>query len=143
MKRFALLFLILLAACSSAKPVAAQNGIEIFDAQVRVAGSGAQTVAAAYLKIKNTGPETDRLLGAACDFAEASLHETKMNGDVMTMNAVSAVEIPAGAILELRSGSYHIMLLNPRRELKTGETVTIILEFEKAGEISVLARVSR
>lgn len=142
-KRLALLFLILLTACSPAKPVAAQNGIEIFDAQVRVAGSGAGTIAAGYMKIKNTGPETDRLVGASCDFAEASLHETKMNGDVMTMNAVEAVEIPAGALLELRSGSYHVMLLNPGRELKTGETVTIILKFEKAGKISIPAWVSR
>lgn len=142
MKRLSLLILLLLAACS-AKPVVAQNGIEIFAPQVRVAGTGGNAVAAAYLQIKNVGPGTDRLVGATCDFAEASLHETKMEGEVMTMNAVEAVEIPAGALLELRSGSYHIMLLNPRSELKTGETVTLLLKFEKAGEISIPAQVSR
>jgi copper(I)-binding protein len=143
MRRLVLFILILLAACSPAWPVVSQNGIEVFDSQVRVAGSGAETVAAGYMRIKNTSPEADQLGGASCDFAEASLHETKINGAVMTMEAVDLVEIPAGALLELRSGSYHVMLLNLKRELKTGETVTITLEFKHAGMVSVPAQVGR
>ena len=143
MRRFVLLMLILLVACSPGQLAVSQNGIEVFNAQVRVAGNGAQTVAAGYLLVKNTNAEADQLIGASCDFAEASLHETKMKGDVMTMNAVDSVEIPAGALLELRSGSYHVMLLNLKRELKTGEIVTITLEFKRAGQVSFPARVGR
>ena len=142
MKRIYLLLLILLTACS-AKPVVTHNGIEIFAPQVRVAGMGTQAMAAVYLQIKNTGPVTDRLVGASANFAEASLHETQLSGGVMTMNPVAAVEIPSGALLELRSGSYHVMLQNLTRELQTGETVTIVLEFEQAGKIAFPAQVSR
>jgi copper(I)-binding protein len=143
MKRLILLFFLLLAACAPAPPVVTQNGIEIFAPQLRLAGTGPGTVAAVYLQIKNTGPAADRLVGAACDFAEASLHETRLNGQVMTMDAVEAVEIPAGALLELRSGSYHVMLLHLTRELKTGETVNLLLKFDQAGQISVPVPVSR
>jgi periplasmic copper chaperone A len=143
MRRLALFMLLLLAACSPARPVVAQNGIEVFNPQVRVAGSGAEAVAAGYLLVKNTNAEADQLVGASCDFADASLHETKMKGDIMTMNTVDSVEIPAGALLELRSGSYHVMLLNLKRELKTGETVMITLEFKQAGKVSIPARVGR
>jgi periplasmic copper chaperone A len=138
-----LLLAVLPVACAPAQPTVAYNGIEIYSPQVRLPGGHMDLALAGYMLIKNTNTENDRLLGAACDFAEATLHETKMNGDVMSMNAIAAVEIPAGQLLELRSGSYHLMLINPTRELRVGETVTLTLNFEKAGVVQVPAVVTK
>lgn len=55
----------------------------------------------------------------------------------MSMQEVAGVDIPAGQILELKHGSYHIMLMDLKRDLKEGETVIITLKFEKAGDVPV------
>jgi periplasmic copper chaperone A len=149
MKRvFCIMFVIsvLLAACSPAAPDASQNGIEITAARVVLPGgdamSGMDSTLAAFMTIKNTGAAADRLTGVSVDFGEASLHETKMDGDVMKMNAISGVDIPAGQVVELKSGSYHIMFMNMTRDIKVGDSVSIVLEFEKAGKVTVPVKVT-
>ena len=57
------------------------------------------------------------------------------------MVEVPGIDIPAGQTVELKSGSYHIMLMNPMKELKVGDTVNLTLKFEKAGTIIVPANV--
>ena len=149
MKKIAFLFFVfaaLLTACSTAtQPDAAQNGIEISAAKVLLPGgnamSGMDSTLAAFMTIKNSSASADRLTSVSVDFAEASLHETIMDGNVMKMNAISGVDIPAGQMVELRSGSYHVMFMNLTRPLKVGETVNLVLEFEKAGKISFPVKV--
>jgi copper(I)-binding protein len=150
MKKSALLFFVFglfLVACSaSAQPDAVQNGIEISGAKVLLpagnAMNGMDATLAGFMTIKNTSSSADRLTGVSADFAEASLHETKMEGDVMKMQAVSGLDIPAGQMLELRSGSYHIMLMGLTRQLKVGDTVNLTLEFQNAGKISLQVKVT-
>ena len=38
-----------------------------------------------------------------------------------------------GARVELKPGSYHLMLIGLKRALAPGQTVTLTLEFERAG----------
>jgi periplasmic copper chaperone A len=137
-----LLFALLVAACAPATPAVSQNGIEIYNPKVRMAGLGLDASLAGYMLIKNTAAQSDWLVGADCDFADAALHESKIEGNVMTMNAIESVEIPGGQMLELRPGSYHIMLTSPKRELKVGDTVTLVLKFKQAGDVSVPVLVS-
>jgi copper(I)-binding protein len=88
--------------------------------------------------VKNTGSESDILLTAACDIANmVEVMNTHMEGDVMSMGEVEGIEIPAGASVELRSGSYHIMLMDLKENLTAGGTVSVTLVFEKAGAIVV------
>ena len=160
MKKIPLLLLILLTVLPACKPISrsgaepdvAQNGIEIYQARVRVPG-GQSTAEdmdnmqmdvnlAAYMTIKNTSNTDDRLLSASADFANASLHETKMDGDVMQMVEVDGIDIPAGQVVELKTGSFHIMLMNPTEVPQVGSTVNLTLEFEKAGTIIVPAQVT-
>lgn len=140
------LMLALLTACSSigmsGQSVTSQNGIEISNPVMMSAGSGETT--GAFMQIKNTGAETDRLVGATCELAGmAQVHETIMDGDTMKMQQVEAVEIPAGQILELKHGSYHVMLMDLKQEVKAGEKVTLTLQFEKAGPVTVSALVMK
>jgi len=118
------------------KAQVAQNGIEVSQAAVKFnAGSGAD--AAAFMQIKNTAATPDRLVRVSADFGEAQLHETKMEDNVMSMREIPGIDLPAGAMVELRSGSYHIMIIDPRKDLKSGDIVNLTLEFEQAGQINV------
>ena len=138
-----ILLAILLTAClgvDQGNPVAVANGIEIYAPWARSAKTG--EVTGAFLTIANTGTATDHLLGASSKAAQTvEVHETSMKDGVMSMREVPAIEIPAGQMLELRPGSYHIMLINLARDLADGDEIQIILHFETAGDIPVTVKV--
>ncbi len=138
MKKFLWLLLtaFILAACA---PAAASNGITVSDAWVRAPGANG----GAFMVIQNGGAEADRLLSASSDVAQkVEVHEMKMENDVMMMREVEGgIEIPARGKVELKPGGYHVMLINLNQELKPGEKVTITLNFEKAGAVTIQAEV--
>ena len=96
-------------------------------------------VAGGYMKITNTGTTADRLVGGSAEVAKRfELHEMSMEGGVMKMRELSnGLEIPAGASVELKPGSYHVMLQNLSRQLTKGERVKASLTFEKAGKVDI------
>jgi copper(I)-binding protein len=102
---------------------------------------GART-GGAYLTIDNRGSEPDRLLRVATPAAGvAEIHSMTMEGNVMRMRAVAAVEIPAHATTALKPGGYHVMLMDLKQPLVAGETIPLSLTFAKAGRIDVTAHV--
>ena len=48
----------------------------------------------------------------------AEIHEMKMQGDMMRMRAVPALELPAGKAVELKPGGYHVMLMDLKQQLR-------------------------
>ena len=60
------------------------------------------------------------------------LHEMKMQGDVMRMRPVDAIDLPAGKPVELKPGGYHVMLVGLARPLKEGDSVALTLVVEGA-----------
>jgi periplasmic copper chaperone A len=119
---------------------AKKNDISISDAWVRPAvlmedGSGSS---AAYMVIQNQGSSPDRLIKIETTQAGiAEIHETKMQDDVMSMSPVSGIDIPEKGFVELKQGSYHIMLMDLVDELKPGMSIPLTLTFEKAGTLTV------
>lgn len=101
-----------------------------------------QPAGGAYLSIRNAGTAGDKLVSASADVSKTvELHEMKMEGDVMRMREVSAVEVPAGKAVELKPGGLHIMLMGLKAPLKQGEKFPLKLKFEKAGEVTVTVNV--
>lgn len=96
-------------------------------------------VAGGYLKITNTGMTSDRLLGGSTEVAKRfEIHEMKMDGGVMKMRELKdGLEIPPGATVELKPGSYHIMMQSLSRPLAKGDRVKGSLTFERAGKVDV------
>ena len=100
------------------------------------------TTGAAYLSVMNHGAAEDAIIAVSTPAAEhASLHETTMENDVAKMNEVPRLVVPAGATIDLAPAGTHIMLTGLKAPLKAGETVPLILTFEKAGEVKVDAAV--
>lgn len=97
---------------------------------------------AIYMTIANTGASDDTLLAARADVATAvELHETTMQDDVMKMQPVENIPVPAGGSVELKRGGLHIMLLGVKQELKAGDTFPAVLVFAQAGEIPITVTV--
>jgi copper(I)-binding protein len=101
---------------------------------------------AAYFIIHNGGKTDDRLLSVDSPIApEAQLHEHVMQGDLMKMQQVPSVEIPAGGNVTFAPMAYHVMLLNPtdRSLLSDGKRFPLTLHFEKAGDVTVEVSVQK
>ena len=96
-------------------------------------------VAGGYLKITNSGTTPDRLVGGGVEVARRfEIHEMSMDGGVMRMRELKdGLEIPAGKTVELKPGSYHIMMMNLSRPLTKGDRVKGSLTFEKAGKVDI------
>jgi copper(I)-binding protein len=99
---------------------------------------------AAYIVIANDGETPDRLIAASSSaFEAAELHTVIKDGDVMKMQPVEAIEIPAGEAVELAPGGYHIMLFGAVRLFKPGDRLPLVLTFEKAGDVTIDAMVEK
>lgn len=93
---------------------------------------------AAYVTIANDGDTPDRLVAASAPGFEAvEIHESKMQGTVMTMERVAAIELPPHETVVLEPGGLHIMLFGATHQFKPGESFPMILRFEAAGEARV------
>lgn len=142
------ILLALLGGCAPAGALSeSQQGMEISNVTVVLPGGDSMGMdmgmdLSGYMEIKNTSGSDDRLIGVTSDFADAMLHETTINGDVASMKHVQSIDVPAGATIEFKHGGLHIMFMNPKQDLKVGDTVNITLEFEKAGKVAVSAAVT-
>ena len=96
-------------------------------------------VAGGYLKITNTGTAPDRFTGGSIEVAKRfEVHAMSMEGGVMKMRELrDGLTIAPGATVELKPGSYHIMMMNLSRPLTKGEKVKGSLTFEKAGKVDI------
>ncbi|MBB3118524.1 copper chaperone PCu(A)C [Pseudoduganella violacea] len=72
-----------------------------------------------------------RLVGVETTVANAELHQMSMENNVMKMSEIDGLDLPAGKAVELKPGSYHVMLMQLKRQLKEGDTVPLKLTFEK------------
>ncbi|MCX8164903.1 MAG: copper chaperone PCu(A)C [Aquificaceae bacterium] len=117
----------------------AQPKIEVRDAWVREVPPASKATAA-YMIIENKGNQPDKLVDARNNASEITeIHET-VEGK---MRRVKAIEVPSGGKVELKPGGLHVMLINLKKPLKEGETVELILRFEKFGEVKVSAPVKK
>jgi hypothetical protein len=119
----------LIAALASASAFA--QTVEVKDAWVRTSVPG-QKATGAFMKI--TAKEGSKLVSASSPAAGVTeVHEMKMEGDVMKMRAVvGGLDLPAGKTVELKSGGYHVMLMDLKAALPKDSTVPLTLVFKDA-----------
>ena len=89
----------------------------------------AQKSTGAYMHLLSTGGA--RLVGVSSPVAaKVELHQMEMKNEMMTMRQVDGIDLPAGKGVNLASGSYHIMLMGLKRQLKQGDAVEITLQLQ-------------
>lgn len=107
--------------------------VEIKDAWVRTAVPG-QKATGAFMRI--TAKASTQLVAASTPRAGMTeVHEMKMDGDIMTMRAVPALDLPAGKMVELKPGGYHLMLMDLKTALAKGSTIPLTLVFKDANGV--------
>jgi hypothetical protein len=108
------------------------------------ASAGKAKAGAAYITITNNGTHVDRLIKMATPVAKkASLHTHKVEGDIMRMRPVKAVEVNPGEPTVMKPGGLHVMLMGLKAPLKEGAAFPLTLTFEKAGAIEVRVMVMK
>ncbi len=72
-----------------------------------------------------------RLVGVSSSVADTvELHQMEMKGQTMQMRQVEGIALPAGKGVNLANGSYHIMLVGLKHQLKAGEAIDITLQVQ-------------
>ena len=99
---------------------------------------GSGTTGAIYMRIVNDAAAADKVIAVSTKAAErAELHLSADENGVATMKLVKCVEVPAHGEVAFAPHGLHVMLFGVRMPLKSGDRLTLRLEFEKAGVISV------
>lgn len=106
-------------------------------APVRVDGAWARATVAgqagtgAFMAL--TAREDLKLVAAQSPVAGvAEVHEMKLEGEVMKMRAVPALDLPAGKTVQLKPGGYHLMLMDLKAPLAKDTAVPVTLVFRDA-----------
>jgi len=134
---FVVSILTTLSACGpqEAKPLAVNHAWSRYCIKGAVCG--------AYFTIDNSGGSADTLVSGTtgvCNSVEVH-RSMKHPGGMVTMKQQDNVPVPAGKVVEFKPGDYHIMLIGMKQDLKVGDTFTLTLKFQTAGDITVQARV--
>ena len=86
------------------------GSLKIDNPYTRITVAG-QKVGGAFMKVENKGA-ADKLIGATSTVAkEVQLHTMSMDGNVMRMREVKAIDVPANGEVKLAPGGLHLMLM--------------------------------
>ena len=126
-----------IAGCSKAS--AGTSSISATAAYVPVP-AGQATVG--YLAIRNNGTVADRLVSVTTSVGgTVQLRGPERPGAPVIMHTVSAIQIPAGTMVQLVPNSYHL-LITGAGPMHDGKDITLNLKFAHAGTITILALVT-
>lgn len=125
----------LLAAVPRPAPAQSQPAVSVEQPWARPTAPR-QSTGAAYMRLLS--PAGDRLVGASSPIAvRAEVHEMRMDGEVMRMREVPALELPPGQAVALAPGGLHVMLIGLRERLAVGQHFPLRLQFERGGSVEV------
>lgn len=116
------------------------NEIIIENAWARPALQG--NPSAVYFRIENNLQVSDKLISVESQVAEFNeIHLSSMVDGTMKMMEQEYVEIKPNQELKFQPMSYHVMLINLKQDLKSGDQFEISLTFEKSGEKNIIVEV--
>lgn len=105
----------------------------VTDAWARPAGDG--TVSGAYMLLTNPTDEDAVIVSASMALAGlVEIHEMVIQGDVMRMNPIPELIVPAGESAALEPGGNHIMLMDLQSALVEGSAVIVTLTFDDGSQ---------
>ena len=119
---------------------AASAQVTVKDAWVR-ATVAQQKATGAFMQLLSA--QDAQLISAQSPVAGVvEVHEMRMDGGVMKMRAVPALDLPAHQAVELKPGSYHLMLMDLKAPLMKDSSVALTLTFKDAKGVESKQQVS-
>ncbi len=109
----------------------------VSDPWARATPPGVQS-AAVYFSILNKGRTADALVSASSSAtANAMVHRSVLTGNIVHMEMPGVVELAPGAHLTFAPVGYHLMLDGLKQRLTEGSTISVTLDFAKAGKLTL------
>ena len=109
---------------------ASQAQVTIKEPWVRSTVPG-QSATGAFMQL--TARQDTKLIAVRSPVAGiVEVHEMLVDKGIMIMRSVDKLLLPAGKTVELRSGGYHVMMMDLKRQIKTGDEVPLTIEFESS-----------
>ena len=129
-----------LAACKQQENAQAPSRtLSVSDAVVRLAPIESRP-AAAYFVIHG-GKTRDRLTAVSSSkAARIELHESAMQGAMMSMKAIARAEIPAGGQVAFKPGGNHAMVFGLDPAVKPGTSIPLHFTFQSGATIDADAK---
>jgi len=140
-KRHGLLLLLMLAASLSLADAATGPSVRASTIWIRQAPPGV-AVLAGYFTLQNL---TDKPLTLTAvesrDFAAVEMHRSLVKDGVEEMEPVQRIVIPAQGSVEFKPGGYHLMMMQPKKNLFAGDMAEVMLTFSDGSQLAILAPV--
>ncbi len=98
-------------------------------------------VCSVFMRINNFGDGADNLIRASVDIPGVitEIHDTEEG----KMIRRERIHLPAKSTIVLRPLSYHIMAYKMPRDIRQGDEFTLLLMFEKSGEMKIPVKLVR
>lgn len=139
--------LLLVSGCTSPTP----DSVESKRTTERVQGTGRIVIrdawmrpalhnsnGAIYFVIFNGAEKYDEILRVSTPAAEAAeIHVSRMGGDVMSMHHVAFVPLATAEEVTFAPGGLHVMLVGLKRDVKTGDEITVTLHFKNHDAVTI------
>lgn len=123
--------------------LAGSEKAKVIDPWVRSAPP-AMKMHAAYFVVTNPTGKAANLVGAdSPQYETAELHLSKVAGGIATMVKQDQISVPANGKVVFAPGGFHVMLMHPRKPIRTGDTVDITLKFADGSSLAVKAPVQK
>ncbi|HSS07645.1 MAG TPA: copper chaperone PCu(A)C [Rhodanobacteraceae bacterium] len=104
----------------------AEGKLSVFDAWIRAAPPDSRTLAG-YATLKNTGDAPISVLTVQTNaFRQSSIHQTVVERDISRMRELPRVDLAPGAVVEMKPGGAHLMLLDPRHPIVVGDKIGMV-----------------
>jgi len=99
---------------------------------------------AGYFDIHNTGNQPVSLIKVSCqDFGNIEIHRSMVIDGIAKMIRQESVTLPPNSSLEFKPGDYHLMMFHPRKQLTTGDKVSLTFYFSDLTSLEIGAVVMK
>ncbi len=96
-----------------------------------------QRPAAGYFALKNeTGQEKVLTAASSPACAALMLHQSYSKNGMEMMKHVESVTVPAHGSISFAPGGYHLMCMEPGKDMKPGNSVPVTLKFKDGGTLT-------
>lgn len=95
-------------------------------------------VMVAYMNLSNRSDEAQQIVSATSDnYSSIEFHETVYEDGLARMIRHETLTLPGKSTVKLQRGGKHLMLFNPVKHLKAGDTITIRFTDTRGDNLSV------
>ncbi len=89
-------------------------------------------VMAGYMTLKNTTDKDINITAVSSpDFKNVEMHRTETKDGMARMVEQKSLALPANGETIFKPGGLHLMLINPKRKLARGDSVTLMITADK------------